>query len=311
MKQPPYHLRPNKSVDRLLLVEVIRKLETREDLDKYTYYGFGGPYLEEFRLLYELCPNIKMVSIEEDEQIYKRQRFHLPCANLKLINEQFSFFLAEYESKDEKSVFWLDYTELKYGAFDDFMTLLTKVTADSVIKITLRAKPNDFHDKAEEFRSMFGQVLPNSSIEPPRKNPEFASLLQEMLQVAAEKALPTSSDLTFLPLSSFYYSDGTDMFTLTGMVCLRKDITDIKKLYHDWSYANLNWGNPQKIDLPMLSTKERLHLQKHLPRERIDGSTLLKELGHLVAENRSETIKKLEQYARFHRHYPYFVKAVP
>ena len=65
MKQPPYHLRPNKAVDRLALVEAIKRLGRMGDLSEYTYYGLGGPYLEDFRLLYELCPEIKMVSIEE------------------------------------------------------------------------------------------------------------------------------------------------------------------------------------------------------------------------------------------------------
>ncbi|KKL84913.1 hypothetical protein LCGC14_1959990, partial [marine sediment metagenome] len=210
MRHPAYHLRPNKAVDRFALVEAIRCLEASCKLNEYTYYGLGGPYLEEFRLLYEYYPQIKMVSIENDEETYKRQRFHLPCRTLRLNNTDVKSFLAQYEPKNKKSIFWLDYPDLEYGDFEDFITLLGKVNAMSMVKITLRAEPSDYLDKGEEFRKKFQAVMPRPSEDPPPTSPEFAYLLQEMLQVAAEKALPAeSTSLMFQPVSSFYYSDGT------------------------------------------------------------------------------------------------------
>ena len=87
-----------------------------------------------------------MICIERDEEIYKRQQFHLPCRfhRLKLLHKPLQSFLAQYEAKDEKSIFWLDYTNLEIGHFDDFMGLLGKVGADSIIKITLSCDPRDY-----------------------------------------------------------------------------------------------------------------------------------------------------------------------
>ncbi|MGH7814651.1 MAG: O-methyltransferase [Candidatus Binataceae bacterium] len=62
MKAPAYHLRPNKAVDRLIFMEAIQHLEGVHPLDSYTYYGFGGPFLEDCRLIYERHPKIKIVS---------------------------------------------------------------------------------------------------------------------------------------------------------------------------------------------------------------------------------------------------------
>jgi len=122
VKHPPYHLRPNKAVDRLFFVEAIKRLDRLADLKEYTYYGLGGPYLEDFRLLYEMCPEVKkMVSIEENEDTFRRQEFHLPCGILRLEKTKFKSFLAGYEANDENSIFWLDYTGLEYGHFEDFM----------------------------------------------------------------------------------------------------------------------------------------------------------------------------------------------
>ena len=58
MKHPPYHLRANKAADRLILMETITRV-TRAlsaSMDDYTYYGFGGPFLEDFKLIRKFFP---------------------------------------------------------------------------------------------------------------------------------------------------------------------------------------------------------------------------------------------------------------
>ena len=320
MRHPPYHLRVNKSVDRLLLVDAIRRLDRLHRLSEYTYYGFGGPYLDDFRLIYGLFPEIKMVSIEEDEDTCKQQEFHLPCKNLHLERATFKSFLARYEPRDEKGIFWLDYTNLCYGNFEDFMALLSKVPEDSMVKITLRAEPSDFFDQqneipgsaAEEFRRRFGAVMPDSAAEPPFRWWDFVCLLQDMVQVAAQKALPSTLSLMFQPVSSFCYTDVTGMFTLTGLVCRRDPKNRVRKAFHDLQFGNLTWANPKHINVPILSTQERLHLQKFLPCPVNDAEKILGDaLGYLIDNDKESTKKKWKQYAKFHRYYPYFMRAVP
>ncbi|MBM4044778.1 MAG: hypothetical protein FJ279_06680 [Planctomycetes bacterium] len=311
MKHPPYHLRPNKAVDRFMLIEALRRLGRIEDLSHYTYYGFGGPYLEEFRLLYEFCPEVGMVSIEENEETYKRQKFHRPCGTVQLLHMDFQSFLAQYDFHDKKSILWLDYTGLKCAAFDDFKCLLSKVAANSLIKVTLRADPRDYFDKHNEFRIEFGEVMPNPSADPPRAPEVFAKLLQEMLQIAAQQALPSVIGRCFQPISSFVYADGAQMFTLTGVVSLTDEQHGIRSLFSGWPFANLRWGKPKRIDVPFLSTKERLHLQKHLPCRRDSGRRLVRKLGYIVDEDKRTSAAKMKQYADFHRYFPYFVKAIP
>ena len=321
MKHPPYHLRQNKAVDRLTLIDAIKRVATVEDLRAYTYYGMGGPYLEDFRLIYELYPEIKMVCIEEDEQTHKRQRFHLPCRSgrLRLERTPFSSFLAKYDAKDERSIFWLDYIDLEFANFDDFMDLLGKLAANSVVKITLRCNPRDYQDadsgkqlkREEDFKKKFEVVLPGSFGSVPIRLNDFALLLQEMVQIASQKALPSAAPVMFLPVASFFYQDTVGMFTLTGVVCMRKDEAKFRSLFKKWQFANLDWNAPTEISVPNLSTKERLHLQRHLPRRRNAGRTLLRSLGYLIDEDRVQTEIQLQQYADFHRYFPYFVKAVP
>ena len=90
MRHPPYHLRVNKAIDRFLLVEILDILKRHcDDISDYTYYGFGGPFLEDCKLIHNRYREIKIVSIEKNEQTFKRQRFHQFSKNLELRQEDF------------------------------------------------------------------------------------------------------------------------------------------------------------------------------------------------------------------------------
>jgi hypothetical protein len=319
MSQPPYHLSPNKAVDRLLFIDAIRRLGNGGDLSDFTYYSLGGPYLEDFRLIYEFFPDMKMVSIERDEEVYKRQQFHLPCGNVTLRNIEFGSFINTFDPRDEKSIFWLDNTGLEYSHFDEFMTVLQKLGAGSMVKVTLDAslrkfngKPEEVTKKFDEFRSRFALVLPASNAPLPLTTKEFATLLQAMVRTAAERALPATVPLMFQPISSFYYKDTSTMLTVTGIVCFRKDSGTIAHSFANWQFINPDWRDPRLIDLPVLTTKERLHLQRHLPCARDGGRTLHAALGHRTeADDADRTDQQLSQYAEYHRYSPYFVRGVP
>lgn len=313
MSHPAYHLRPNKAVDRMLLVDVIRILErSGTDISAFTYYGFGGPYLEEFRLLYEICPQIRMVSIEEDRETFERQKFHLPCGFLRLKNCDFRTFLTDYDPKDKKSVFWLDYTSLTYSVFEELMKLVTIVADQSIVKITV---PVDFRhwrgEKEQEFKRAFDAVMPGAAV-PFKPFDKFAGYVQSMMRIALEKALPSASSRNYQPVCSFCYSDGTPMLSLTGIVCPDEDVSRFKGFFVGWQFANLEWAAPRIIDVPVLSTKERLHLAKYLPSSDADvGRKLHRVLGYSVDKGEAPSITKMEQYAAYHRYSPYFIRAVP
>ena len=111
MKHPPYHLRVNKAIDRFLLVEILDILKRHCDISDYTYYGFGGPFLEDCRLIHDRYPEINIVSVERDEETYKRQKFHSFSKKLDLIYGDFDGFIADF-SCGGGEIFWLDYTNL-------------------------------------------------------------------------------------------------------------------------------------------------------------------------------------------------------
>ena len=311
MNQPAYHLRPNKAVDRFVLLEVIRRLDQFENLSDYTYYGLGGPYLEDFRILYEQREDLGMVSVESSKHIFKRQEFHRPCRTLQLEHMDLFHFIDEYERDDQKSIFWLDYTNLKLKNFEYFELLLKKVAERSLVKVSLRARAKDWLRRPEQFRREFRAIMPDPEDDPPQIALSYAKLLQDMLKIVAQRALPGELPTMFQPITSFFYSDGTGIVTLTGIVCSRKDELVVRQLFDDWSFANLDWSEPKEIDVPILSTKERLCLQDKLPCNGEAGKTLFEALGYELEGGEERTIRQLQQYSQFHRYYPYFIRAVP
>ncbi len=327
MSGPPYHLRPNKAVDRYILTEAIRRLARLDQLSNYIYYGLGGPYMEDFRALYEQCEDLRMVSVEKNENTFKRQQFHAPFSTAQLLNKDIFEFIDNYESDGQKSIFWLDFTDLNFRNFEYFELLAGKVGLGSMLKITLRAEAKDFrscydcsysiceclrHAKGpERFKSKFGRLMPVRTNDPPRQVDGFGKLLQDMLRKSVQNALASESDVKFQLINSLLYRDSTWMLTATGIVCARPQHQAVLDAFGDWEFANLDWAEPRMIEIPALSTKERLHLQDQLPCTDDAGKLLHEELGYFVARTENESIRQLQDYADFHRLYPYFMRGTP
>lgn len=313
MKHPPYHLRVNKAIDRFLLVEVVGILKRHCDISDYTYYGFGGPFLEDCRLIHDRYPEINIVSIERDEDTYKRQKFHSFSTNLDLIYGDFDSFIADF-SCGGGEIFWLDYTNLDNGHFDNFKSILQKVSDNSVVKITVRAEPlsrphsRNRNRKWQDFREKYSDFLPNGvQQEDIEKVPNFINLLQEMLQFTSQDAFHSSDQTTFQLLNSSYYKEPTRMLSITGIVCNKNKVSEIERWFKDWKFINIKWEEPDNISVPFLSIKERLHLERYLPTGDSTGHTLSEILDYRIDEE-EEHIEQLRQYGEFYQYYPYFAR---
>ena len=312
MTTPAYRLRPNKAVDRFLFLEALQHLAGLKDLSEYTYYGLGGPFLEDVRILGDFFNGLRLVSIEENEQTVKRQQFHLPSRDVRLLHMPFHRFLKSYAPTGEKGIFWLDYTRLLWEEVDDFMMLIQRVEPWSMAKITLRVQPRDF-EQSGQLRATFAKILPPGINDPPARPASFAALVLRMLRIATQRALKTHRDRSFQPISAFFYNDSTPILTLTGLVSPPNDIDVIRDAFESWEFANLSWNSPTRISVPALSTKERLTLQSVLPCDESAGKLLEIALGYMLGDGgpKDNTQQQLKQYAAFHKYYPYYITAQP
>lgn len=328
MQHPPYQLRTSKAVDRLMLVDVLRVLESASRYREFTYYTLGGPFLEDIRIMEHFFPEMQFVSLESNKQTYLRQQFHKFSSRISLKHRDMTSFLTRDYEPGEKDIFWLDYTDIKYPHFTDFQVVLKKVPPGSVVRITLRAEPeidlSQLKDKVsdeelkrlkqqigEKFQDEFGQVLPHEGVDPSASLKDFARMVQLMVRRAASNALDRpGSGVDFLPVQSMRYNDQTQMLTVTGIVCRREEIEATRVQLQSVHFVDFDWAEPSELNIPSLSVKERLRLEPYLPvEEGTDaGEWLFPILGYRTHDSDKTCKKQLAHYADIHRDYPYFVR---
>ncbi|MCL0160726.1 O-methyltransferase, partial [Klebsiella pneumoniae] len=102
----------------------------------------GGPFLEDFKQVHNLLKVNKMISIEGDENVFRRQQFNKPlsCIDLGEEPEMSGDFINRYNF-DEKTIIWLDYampSELN-AQLNEIVNLITKLKPKDIFKVTLNA----------------------------------------------------------------------------------------------------------------------------------------------------------------------------
>lgn len=336
-KHPAYHLRPNKAVDRLIFVEILRAFELLYPLDNHVYIGFGGPFLEDFRLLAQVFPKLELISIENDEETLKRQLSHLCSSRMTALHSTFEQFLATNLPSDQPVVVWADYTDMKRECLVEAADIARRVTPGSVYKITVRAEspvpgilnlgrrrlkkiPKNKRTAFEKFCSDYRDRMAVDDISFGHSwftwegfsDSGFPELLFKMIRAVVEGSC--SHPKTFIPLHACKYSDGTIMLSLTGMFCLDDEREKIVNHFKsNCPVSCVSDCRVEEIDVPVLTTKERLSLDRILPTSCCDGKVCVEKLGYLIDGDDSEaaSVRKMGQYEKFYRLYPYFGRLVP
>lgn len=328
MKHPAYHLKPNKAVDRLLFLEILRQLKVEES--QLRYYTLAGPFLEDMKVVYAAFPNMQIHSLEKSKHTLERQKFHRFSSRLQLLPLSLQAFLNDYEGSNEgHDIFWLDYTGLEHSHFEEFGLLLGQSLSGTIIRITLRAQPDvdiqnieqSLGDPAliatikvqlqKKFEEKYGSIYPyieeNEDLLWSRKG--FAKIVQKMVERKAIQAM-SSYTTTFLPLQSLCYTDDTQMLSITGIVSDKDKVGHFKEQFATIRFSNFDWESIHFINLPILSLKERLHLEGLLPIEK-NGEAKDKfydQLPYNIADGQSASKRMLAEYASYHQEYPNFIR---
>ncbi len=326
-----YHLRENKAIERNLFIEVLARVARVANVSDYTYIGFGGPFLEDFKALHSTLRISKMISIESDKNVCTRQAFNKPAAFIQLENVASGEFLRTHEFVGGNIV-WLDYTAPKdlYVQLSEFQTLVGKLGRFDVAKITLNANPSALggqskgvalhEERRQELAKRLGDhckfELSDEDVLP--KN--YPSTLLKAVHSCLGNLAARISREYFQPLSAFVYKDGGhQMLTVTGIVLNANDDQDKidfleKSRIDHWPFRNLHWDAPTEISVPALSAKERLALDNALPLDAgVDaGECLSEQLGYCPSdqENIPSTKSLLANYAKFYRAYPMFSRVI-
>ena len=303
---PAYQIRVGKAADRLLFRELLTRLSNTVNLSEYRYIGLGGPFLEDFRLMHDTFPMMRMSSIEQRRQVWMRQKFHKPARHVVLNHCSTQDYFARIYDPEEKAVIWLDYTNLNNGRLREIWGLIKQVCHGTMIRITLRAEGAtelDFEKRRAWVSDVFGVYTPEWSRDDVESR-GFPTMLLRGLKCVADDATADLHPNMFQLLNAIHYNDGTQMLTFTGIVGDRRFCRSIRAGLRGWEFSNFDWKNPTPISLPALSLKERLLLEPMLPSRTGTGKKLHNKLGYFIEESEPKSIAALDNYRRLSDAYP-------
>jgi hypothetical protein len=317
----PYHLRQNKAIERNLFIDLLQRVGRAKNISDYTYVGFGGPFLEDFKHIHSALRIKRMISIEMDDDVFARQKFNQPISCVKLLRTTASEFLFEHNF-DDQSVVWFDYARpADLGEqLNETRTLIEKLPHGSVFKITVNANPQTLGSPKDqqplhEYRrdriiARIGDYAPPEVAEEDVYPSNYPSLLMSAIFSAARQGVRGSPEHHVQPLASFVYSDGQQMLTVTGMV-LRADererFLEQTRLEH-WPFSDLDGKTPRSISVPSFSVKERLHVESLLPEA--NANDIISDLKYSIDEDKGAAKELIENFVEFYRLYPWYSRVV-
>jgi hypothetical protein len=251
----------------------------------------------------------KMTCIETEEQVHKRQLFNRPIASIECVHKSLEDYLDE-TSLDDPAIIWLDYTEPKgiTSQIERFARTIGTVPIGSILRVTLNAnpgalgKPDGNLSEAElmewrlqAFQRRLGALFPSGLIADGMKQENFGKSLLRALKLAVEKEVLSFRDRRVVWALATHYADGQAMVTAALVICKNEDKT-MEELVKGWEfYATADI--PHRLDLPALSTLERLTMESSVdPKTKMGFELPKSDMG----ENPFEVFKK------FYRIYPHF-----
>ncbi|MGP9767414.1 O-methyltransferase [Halomonas sp. AOP13-D3-9] len=329
----PYHLRQNKAIDRNAFIDFLQNINGIASIKDYTYVSFGGPYMEDFKWIHGTLGLTKMISIENDEDVFARQAFNQPFGFIHCEQKDSSAFIEGSINDETPYIFWLDYANPSqtFEQVDEFGQLIEKLKPMDVVKITLNANPRTLgnpetvkdkltneirrattDDKNKKrlhtLKSRMGRFLPSGVSEKDITEKELPNTLLRCLQKSANMATK-DSNLYCQPCSSFIYRDSEHMMlTLTTIILKKEDKENFKNnVLQKWEIANCNWHSPTMILLPELSIRERLFLDQKI--HSIEPEKIA-EVLHFLFQKKSNPKEIIDSYSKLYRHLPHFSRVM-
>lgn len=320
-----YQLRPNKAVDRNLLIDLLNKLNRVINISDYSYFGFGGPFLEDFKLMHAHLRIGKMTSIEANNDVHLRQKFNSPLSCIRFVNKSSGDFI-ESESFDDPSIVWLDYTDpASIGEqLKEINYLVSKLGNGDILKVTLNSNPSALGGKQtqekdlqevrlEILESRLNEYFPSGTQPEMLTHARFGKVIFKALELAIKRGMDGKRKEYFQLLSAFLYKDGGhEMLSATGILLEDKqekvDSFFAGTRLHNWPLGLFEWAEPKVINVPELSVKERIHIDNLLPQH--DCEAIKNSLGYRIDGDDEEMMSLIENYINYYRSYPLFSKVV-
>ena len=309
-----YLLRPNKNVERKLMIEILSAFEAnpRFRFSAYRYVGLSSIYYADAVLFHKRLEITDIISVEKEATRTKRLEFNKPysCVDVRLGNTRDILPTLEWS---KPQLVWLDYDGgVALEQFADFEMLAPRLKSGDFFFLTVNAVVSQIIGIKQDNRELsreeaLRQVVPDGAIPPGFEKRltavDFPPLVGEIWdEYARSKVLERTTDLRFQPLLNLSYADGAKMVTYGGVLLDAADREKVETLKLTERFDYVGGETQFKLLVPQLTHKEKLELDRLMPvQAQPDGNKLPFELKDA----------EIEAYWRFYLHYPTFAEFAP
>ena len=282
-----YLLRPNKSVERKMVCEMLSSIMTVKDMTSYQYIGFGSTYFADFSLFHRNLGISQMISIEGEDRAQDRCEFNKPFACIELKIGESSNVLPNLSINTKDSIVWLDYDGMvSETVFSDINTVVGMMKPDSFFMLSINAELKMLQIESEEneadglkqiLLSKIGeQRFPNQYYEKELTQRLYLEILyqcitQEIYTVIQKRNGMEENKVKFHQSIHFEYRDGAKMLTIGGFLFQEnEEESRLNKMGIQHLSFYRNSSNAYSIKCPILSLREIQALNSHLPCKEMD-----------------------------------------
>lgn len=303
-----YSLRPSKSIQRGLVFEGVRSLNTELFPDGLTYIGMGSIWFTDFVLAHKTLRVTRSISIEANEIGFSRARFNAPYATVEVVKgmttDQLPRLLADQDVAERPAMIWLDYDyELNESINDDIRYVIERAPRNSVFLVTFNGIDRKYGkpvERMERLRAVLGTVVPDNL---QRKDCTDDAMLTTLGDLTLKKMTSIAHDAGrgggFIPAFKLIYRDGAPMVTVGG-VLPDADSSEVIRQH----VAGADWPGIVEgvITAPHLTLKEAAALQAKLPQQEALTRLAVQQLGFDLEEGQVQVFEK------FYLRYPAFAQ---
>ncbi len=239
-------------------------------IEKFRYTGMGSIHFVDHILFHKFLGIDKLVSVERDKDIESRLQFNRPFDNIELKIMSIGEYIPQLD-KCEQHIVWLDYDYHLSGAMvNDVVSCANYLPIGSFMLVTVDSTPHKASNSAKDNYNYYWEEA-RDLWKPDWKHADFANgklhlRVIDLVARAFKEAVAGQPKVRALPCFSFVYSDGHQMVTLGIQLGGDQEDEKLDHICAEVEYLTRDFGNtPFKIDVPVLTRKERLHLESVMP----------------------------------------------
>jgi Putative O-methyltransferase len=307
-----FSVRPNKSIERKLMLECFLLLTSEFPIRDYRYIGFGSFWFTDFLLFHKRLGIRKMVSIERPKYS-TRAEFNSPHKCISVVAGESTLVLPSVPFQ-RNGLLWLDYDKGLDGPWrDDAEIVLQQMKPGGIFTVTVNSEKRQVTNQIDEdgdqitqleaLEGLVGDLVPPGTTSTGITLSTFPVIVGEILTNAFRRIVRKADPkLEFEPLFNFCYADNATMVTVGGMVVDAESRHRLTNCNLD-SLEFLTGATQCRIDAPPLTLKEKQALDRKLPKSTPLSST------ELPAKLRSGLkMREVHGYQKFYQYYPVFAE---